>query len=273
MDTEGAIMGYIQLLALQEAGLKVEDRIETGPTLIVRQALLSGEVDGYIEYTGTALVNFMKVSDNKILSDADKAYQTIAQWDSARNHIKWMHPWSGINNTYTILMQKNRARANEIESITNLKEWINGGGKILFGSDHEFSARPDGLKGLMEFYGLSAMPGFKVINMDAGLVYQTLKQNSVDAVIGYSTDGRISAFKLVRLEDDKHYFPVYNPTPIYREEILQRFPQIPEILNKIASIITAAEITEMNYRHDVKLERAKLLAREWLEENKQLFNQ
>ena len=70
MDTEGAILGYIQLLALQDAGLKVEDRIETGPTLIVRQALLSGEIDGYIEYTGTALVNFMKLSENKVLSNA-----------------------------------------------------------------------------------------------------------------------------------------------------------------------------------------------------------
>jgi osmoprotectant transport system substrate-binding protein len=199
MDTEGTILGYIQLLALEDAGLKVEDRIETGPTLIVRQALLSGEIDGYIEYTGTALVNFMKLDNKEVLSDAVKAYRTIAQWDS-----------------------------------------------------------------MLEGYGLLSSVYLQIVNMDAGLIYQTLNQGSVDAAIGYSTDGRIAAFNLVRLEDIRNFFPVYNPTPIYREETLRRFPKIEKILNRIASTISAEDITELNYRNDVNLERPKLLAREWL---------
>ncbi|MFQ5583605.1 MAG: glycine betaine ABC transporter substrate-binding protein [Calditrichia bacterium] len=267
MDTEGAILGYIQFLALQDAGLNVEDRIETGPTLIVRQALLSGEVDGYIEYTGTALVNFMGIKDRRILSNADSAFKTIAKWDSAENNIEWLHPWSGINNTYTVLMQRRRAEAQQTMSISDLKNWVASGGKLLFGSDHEFSARADGLPGLLEWYGLAGLPTFRVINMDAGLVYQTLKQGSVDAVIGYSTDGRIAAFDLFGLTDDKHYFPVYNPTPVFRQQTLQRFPQIRKILNRIATAITAKDITAMNYRHDVKQERSKLLAREWIDKN------
>lgn len=268
MDTEGTIMGYIQLLALEDAGISVEDRIETGPTLIVRQALLSGEIDGYIEYTGTALVNFMKMAKPDILTSPGKSYRTIAEWDSIKNHIIWLKPWSGINNTYTVLMQRNRAKSQNVHSISDMRQWVNNGGKLLFASDHEFSGRPDGLEGLLKIYSLHANPDFQVINMDAGLVYQTLKQGSVDAAIGYSTDGRIAAFDLVRLKDDKEYFPVYNPTPIYREETLKRFPEIERILNQIASVITAEDITEMNYRHDVNLERAKFLAEEWLNRNK-----
>lgn len=264
MDTEGTILGYIQLLALENAGLKVEDRIETGPTLIVRQALLSGEIDGYIEYTGTALVNFMKEDDRKILSKADAAYRTIAQWDSSNHQVLWLQPWSGINNTYTVLMKQNEARARDMRSISDMANYVESGNQIRFGSDHEFSARPDGLKSMLQAYELLNSPDLRIVNMDAGLVYQTLNQGSVDAAIGYSTDGRIAAFDLIRLQDDRNFFPVYNPTPVYREETLQRFPIIEELLNQIASAITAEDITEMNYRNDVNLERPKLLAKEWL---------
>lgn len=267
MDTEGTILGYIQLLALEDAGLKVEDRIETGPTLIVRQALLSGEIDGYIEYTGTALVNFMKERDREILSDADRAYRTIAKWDSINHDIRWLHAWSGINNTYTVLMKQNQAQEKNIYNISDLADFVESGNLIRFGSDHEFSARPDGLNSMLEAYGLLHSPNLQIVNMDAGLVYQTLNQGSVDAAIGYSTDGRIAGFNLIRLKDDQNFFPVYNPTPIYREETLRRFPQIAEILNRIGSFITAKDITEMNYRNDVNLERPKLLAREWLIKN------
>lgn len=267
MDTEGTILGYIQLLALEDAGLKVEDRIETGPTLIVRQALLSGEIDGYIEYTGTALVNFMNENNRKILSDAEQAYHTISQWDSSNHDIRWLNAWSGINNTYTVLMKQGEASTKNIRSISNLAEFVKNKNEIKFGSDYEFSARPDGLNSMLKEYGLLNSPNLQIVNMDAGLVYQTLNQSSVDAAIGYSTDGRIVGFKLIQLKDDHNFFPVYNPTPIYRDDTLKRFPEIEKILNRIAYIITAEDITELNYRHDVNYERPKLLAREWLKKN------
>lgn len=265
MDTEGAILGYIQLLALQEAGYSVEDRIETGPTLIVRRALLSGDIDGYIEYTGTALVNFMGETRRPLLSDPRGGYRAVHDWDSTRNRIIWLKPWSGINNTYTVLMKKAEARAMEISSISDMARFLKRGGKLLFGVDHEFAARPDGLNGLLKTYGMDRLSNLRILQMDAGLVYQTLKQGSIDAAIGYSTDGRIAAFDLIRLKDDRQFFPVYNPTPIYRQETLERFPGVRSILNAIADRITADDITDMNYRHDVELRRAKLLAREWLE--------
>ncbi len=264
IDTEGAILGYIQLLALENAGLTVEDRIETGPTLIVRRALMYGEIDGYIEYTGTALVNFMRNTQPEILSDSRRAYQTVKAWDAQQNHLIWLKPWSGINNTYTVLMRKSLAEKLDLNTISDLAAHVRNGEKISFGCDPEFAAREDGLPGLLKIYGLENQAGFNVMQMDAGLVYQTLSQNSIDAAIGYSTDGRIAAFDLVRLEDDRQYFPAYNPTPTFREKTLQRFPKIMEILNRVAEEISAKDITAMNYRHDVELVRAKVLAREWL---------
>ncbi len=264
MDTEGAILGYIQLLALQRAGLRVEDRIETGPTLIVRQALLAGEIDGYLEYTGTALVNFMGLKDRTVLSHPELSYRTVRDWDARKHQIMWLKPWSGINNTYTVLIKEDAARRLNLRSLSDLADSLARGRRFRLGADHEFAARPDGLAGLLRTYGLDTSPGLQIVQMDPGLVYQALNQGSVDAAIGYSTDGRIVAFHLVRLIDDRHYFPVYNPTPTYRNEVLERFPQIAVILNNIAGKITAEEITSMNYRHDVFLERARRLAEEWL---------
>jgi osmoprotectant transport system substrate-binding protein len=266
-DTEGAILGYIQLLALENAGLKVEDRIETGPTLIVRRALLFGELDGYIEYTGTALVNFMGETSRDIISDPQKAYREVREWDLEQHRIIWLDPWSGINNTYTVLMRREQAEQLNLRTISGLAVYLRNGGIINFGSDPEFAAREDGLPGLQDAYGFRDHPDFRVRQMDAGLVYQTLKQGSIDAAIGYSTDGRIAAFDLVRLEDDRQFFPVYNPTPTYRQETLKSFPRVADILNRIAAAITAAHITEMNYRHDVQLVRPRILAEEWLKKN------
>ncbi len=267
IDTEGAILGYIQLLALENAGLKVEDRIETGPTLIVRRALMYGEIDGYIEYTGTALVNFMRNTQPDILSDSRKSYQTIKNWDAQQNQLIWLKPWSGINNTYTVLMRKSLAEKLGLHTISGLAKRVRSGEKILFGCDPEFAAREDGLPGLLKIYGLENQAGFNVMQMDAGLVYQTLSQNSIEAAIGYSTDGRIAAFDLVRLKDDRRYFPAYNPTPVFRRKTLQRFPQIEKTLNRVAEEISREDITAMNYRHDVELARAKVLAREWLKKH------
>ncbi|NIS38851.1 glycine/betaine ABC transporter substrate-binding protein, partial [Candidatus Saccharibacteria bacterium] len=229
--------------------------------------LLHRELDTYIEYTGTALVNFMGTSEREVLSDPRNAYETIRKWDKQHHQLVWLKPWSGINNTYTVLMRKETAQKLQLRTISDLADYLEQSTTIQFGSDPEFAARKDGLPGLQKAYGIDDHPNFQIKQMDAGLVYQTLSQGSIDAAIGYSTDGRIAAFDLVRLKDDKNYFPVYNPTPVYQQSTLQQFPKITEILNRIAETITAEEITEMNYRHDVELVRPKVLAREWLKEH------
>jgi len=250
--SEGAILGYLELLLLQKAGLQVEDRIEMGPTLIVRQALLSGEIDSYIEYTGTALVNFFKLSDSRLLADSERGWREARDRDAAKGLV-WLRPWA-LNNTYTVLLPGKKAGG--IKRISDL-----AGRKLVFGSDPEFAARADGLPGLLQTYGLTA----EIRQLNAGLIYPALRDGQLDAAIGYSTDGRIPSFGLVRLEDDRRYFPAYHPAPVFRKATLERFPRIRPTLDAMADRVTDDVVTHLNYEMDVERGRAKDLARNFLE--------
>jgi osmoprotectant transport system substrate-binding protein len=254
-DTEGAILGYTMLLALEEAGFAVEDRIEMGPTLVVRKALTTGEVDGYIEYTGTALVNFFKLSDRALLTDAQRGWAEARKQDAGRG-LTWLAPWA-LNNTYTVLMAGEKTRAERLATISGLAK---AGKKLVFGSDPEFAARADGLPGLLKAYGITA----EIRQMNAGLIYQALRDKQLDAGIGYSTDGRIPAFDLVRLADDRSYFPAYHPAPIFRTATLTRHPGISTALDRLAPLMTDDAVASLNYEMDVNRARAKDLARGFL---------
>ena len=255
-DTEGAILGYTMLLALEKAGFAVEDRIELGPTLVVRKALTTGEIDGYIEYTGTALVNFFKLSDPALLADARRGWAEARDQDEARG-LSWLAPWA-LNNTYTVLMTAEKSGA---ERLTTLTDLARPGRKLLFGSDPEFAARADGLPGLLKAYGITA----EIKQMNAGLIYQALRDKQLDAGIGYSTDGRIPAFGLVRLADDRRFFPAYHPAPVFRTATLKRHPGIRNALDRLAPLMTDDAVASLNYEMDVKRARAKDLARSFLE--------
>ena len=253
--TEGALLGYMELLVLQGAGLKVEDRIEMGPTLIVRQALLYADIDTYVEYTGTALVNFFHLADPALLSDSAKGIAAARKHD-APNNLIWLKPWA-LNNTYTVLMTRKRALEHGIRNIGDLAKMP---GKLTFGSDSEFAARSDGLPGLRKAYGLT----LEVKQLTGGLIYPALGDGMLDAAIGYSTDGRIPAFDLVRLTDDRQYFPAYHPAPVFRAATLKRHPAIQPALDALADNVTDEAITALNYEVDVDRGRAKDVARRWL---------
>lgn len=255
--TEGAILGYVELLALAHAGFAVEDRIDMGPTLIVRQALLAGEIDTYMEYTGTALVNFFHVDDPALLADPHLSYRDAARLDQA-NHLTWLRPWA-LNDTYTVLMTRAEAARLHVRTLSDLARIQTG---WTMGSDPEFAVRADGLPGLLARYGLHP----EVRQMDAGLIYRALEDGLLDAAIGYSTDGRIAAMNLVRLKDDRHYFPSYHPAPVFRDAAVKRFgPRLASVLDPIGAQMTNDEITHLNYEMDVRHASAKALAREWLQ--------
>ncbi|MBM3267507.1 MAG: hypothetical protein FJZ01_07655 [Candidatus Sericytochromatia bacterium] len=253
--SEGALLGYIQLLLLERAGLRVEDRIEMGPTLILRQALRSGEIDTYIEYTGTALVNFFKLADPALLADATRGWEEARSRD-ATDGLVWLKPWA-LNNTYTVLMSAEKAAAWGVRTVSDLARHRS----LRFGSDPEFAARADGLPGLLKIYGVSA----EIKQLNAGLIYQALRDDHLDAGIGYSTDGRIPAFGLMRLADDRRYFPAYHPAPVFRAATLERFGRIRETLDAVAAKVTDDAITALNYEMDVNRGRAKDLARGFLD--------
>lgn len=259
--TEGEVLGYVELLLLQHAGYHVIDRIEMGPTLIVRQALLAGQVDSYIEYTGTALVNFFGIGDHSLLADPLESYRTVARLDAGRHDVVWLSPMA-LDDTYTVLMTESKAGMTGLSTLSQLAAYA-AHHTFVLGVDPEFAARKDGLPGLLAAYHLHPS---QIRQMDAGLVYSNLHAGRLDAAIGYSTDGRIAGFDLVRLSDDRHYFPSYHPAPLFRAQVLAAHPDIRQILDPVAPLLTDAVVTEMNYRMDVLQGNAEKVARDWLRE-------
>ena len=135
---------------------------------------------------------------------------------------------------------------------------------FTFISNHEFSARPDGLPGLQEHYGFE----FTDIRItDTGITYAALADGLVDSAMGFATDGRIVAFDLINLIDDKQFFPVYNPAPVVRQETLASYPEIEEVLGKLGPALDTATMTQMNYLVDIEGKEPVEVALSWLQEH------
>jgi len=136
--------------------------------------------------------------------------------------------------------------------------------KIVFATDHEFSVRDDGLPGLYETYGFEFD---EVVTMDMGITYEALRDNEVQAAMGFATDGRITAYDLVNLVDDKQFFPVYNAAVVVREDTLNEYPQIADVLNPIAPLLDDETMASLNAKVDMEGMEPEEVARQFLEEN------
>lgn len=259
--TEQVILGKIMKVLLENGGFKVDDKTILGGTLINRKALLNKEVDVYMEYTGTALLVHLK--HKRMITDSQKCYQVVKEEDFKKNNLVWLKPCK-FNNTYCLMMRKNEAQELNINTISNLADYVRVHPDVIsFATDAEFFARPDGYSALEKEYRFK-FPKDKIIKMDPGLTYKALKTKKVDIAMGFATDGRISAFGFVVLEDDKKFFPVYNPAPVVRKEVLKRYPQIEDILNKIGPLLDTETIRKLNYKVDVKHRKPEKVAKDWL---------
>ncbi|MBW1668236.1 MAG: glycine/betaine ABC transporter substrate-binding protein [Deltaproteobacteria bacterium] len=259
--TEQYLLPELAKDLLEKAGFKVE--LKTGlATNLVRKALEQGEIDLYYEYTGTAYTVFYKQRDPEIMNDSIKVYNWVRDEDKNKGLI-WLDPVQ-FNNTYTLMMQEGQARKKGIESISDLANYVNRHPKgLIFGIGTEFWERPDGFKKLMKVYGFS-VPAEMIKKMSIGLAYTALKNGQIGIGMGFATDGRIAAFGFVNLVDDKKFFPVYNPVPVVRAEVLNRYPEIRNILKPLADNLNTIEMQEMNKRVDVDHESEEKVAKDWL---------
>ena len=262
--TEQYILADFARILLEEKGFDV--RMQTGVgSSVARQALEHGQIDMYFEYTGTGYTVFYDQDDPVIMSDADKVYQWVRDADEKKGLV-WLEPLE-FNNTYTLLMRKNNAEELGIVSISDLSAYMNENpDKLTIGVNAEFWERPDGFKPLMKLYDFQ-VPYGKIRRMDSGLVYQALRDGNVDVSMGFATDGRIAAFGFVVLEDDKNYFPTYNPALVVRKDALQKYPELEEIFKPLAEKLTTTEMQKLNGRVDLDNEDVGRAARKWLEEN------
>jgi osmoprotectant transport system substrate-binding protein len=259
--TEQQILGQIMIQLLQAKGFTCEDKTGLGGTLVARKALENGQIDIYMEYTGTALVTMLK--EKKIITDPKECYAFVKKADLERNGLVWL-PYMSFNNTYCLMMRKDDAAAKGIKTLSALSAYVKANpDAIRFGTGPEFYARPDGYKPLQKKYDFK-FPRDKIIKMDDGLLYKALKDSQVDVAMGFATDGRIKGFDLVALEDDLNYFPVYNPAPVVRKETAKEYPELESIFSALAEKLDTQTMTDLNYAVDSEHKSVADVAHEWL---------
>jgi osmoprotectant transport system substrate-binding protein len=224
-------------------GVPVERKTNLGGTLLVHKALLAGELDFYVEYTGTALT---AVLNEAPAVDSSAVYNRVKQLYAERFHLEVMEPL-GFENTFAMVIRGDDAKQLHLRAISDIvplaPKWRTGVG-------YEFLERPDGFRGWTERYNLKFVEKPRV--MDLGLIYRALVDRQVDIVAGNSTDGLIDALGLVALEDNLHYFPPYDAVTIVRQSTLAEFPQLKAALAELSGKITAADIRRMNYAVDAQ---------------------
>jgi osmoprotectant transport system substrate-binding protein len=233
-------------------GIRVIRKTNLGGTLLVHKALLAGELDLYVEYTGTALTAVLNETPQ---GDSNAVYHGVKQLYSDRFHLEVTEPL-GFENTFAMVIRGDDAQKLHLQKISDLApiapKWRAGVG-------YEFLERPDGFPGLTASYNLHFAESPKV--MDLGLIYRALVDHQVDIVAGNSTDGLIDSLGLVALADDRHYFPPYDAVPIVRESTLAQFPQLRAALADLAGKLSAADIRRLNYAVDAQHQDAAAVVR------------
>ncbi len=279
--TEQEIMGNLLALLLEDAGYEVERKLSLASTLIVHEALLAGDVDTYVEYTGTGLITILGLAlpeatpgaeaspaaaaspsaspEAGALAGTDAVYDIVKAEYQSQFDVVWLDP-IGFNNTYTLAVRADTATELGLRTISDLEAHV---GDLTFGATQEFLVRPDGLPGLTATYGFEFT---EAVGFDEGLVYSALDSEEVDVISAFATDGRIPALRLVLLEDDLGFFPPYFAAPVVRQDLLDQDPAIADVLNVLAGTIDDATMADLNFQVDDGGEEAEDVARTFLEE-------
>jgi len=259
--TEQLLLPELAGILLEQAGFDVTLKTGVG-SVIARKSLENAQTDLYYEYTGTAYTLYHKQKNTETMTVPEKVYNWVKKADAEKGLI-WLDPVT-FNNTYTLMMNKAEAEKHGIKSISDLGVYVTKNpDEMIFALDSEFWERPDGFKGIMKMYDFR-LPPKQVKKMSVGLTYQALKEGLVNSAMGFATDGRIAAFGFVNLEDDKSFFPVYNPVPVVRKEILDTYPEIQTILKPLADNLTTQEMQQLNMAVDVDHKPVREVAMKWL---------
>lgn len=270
--TEQLILGELILQTLEAHGYPAENRLSLGGTAVVRQALETGEIDIYAEYTGTALlVHFSGYGldvPREVLSSAPATAAVVQTVDAVRNDLHWICP-ADANNTYAIAVRRHWAEENNVFTLPDLAEYVNNGGRVIFASNPEFIDRPDGLHAFENVYGFS-IPRSDVFVLAQGS-YATAQAlangaNGVNVAMVFGTDGTIPAFDLVVLEDPLGAMPFYQPAAVVRGEVLEAYPMLPSALCQLFGHLDGMTLAQLNAEVDVYGRQPAAVAREFLQQ-------
>jgi osmoprotectant transport system substrate-binding protein len=263
--TEQKILGQIALQALEAAGATVTDRTGLAGTDAARAALTSGEIDAYWEYTGTGWI--IHLGHTEPLADSRKQYEAVAEEDLAKNHIQWLQP-APANNSYAIAV---RSEAAGVLGVTNLSSLavlaeLRPEDTTLCAAS-QFLTRDDGLPGMEKAYNFE-FPNDNIVKTQEGEIYRAIDEGG-KCNFGevFVTDGRVRAFDLEILEDDKQFFPIYNPSLTVREEVMNEYPGISDVFAPISEQLDNETLQELNAAVDVHGQSAEDVAQQFLREN------
>jgi osmoprotectant transport system substrate-binding protein/osmoprotectant transport system permease protein len=255
--TEQVILGEILAQAIEaKTGLQVVRRFDLGGNL-AHEALIAGELDLYVEYTGTALLAILK---SRPLTDPQEVLRRVKTEYASRFKLEWTEPL-GFNNTFAILVRGDDAKRLRLKTITDASK-ISAQWRAGFGQD--FMSRSDGYPGFAQTYGFHFQ---EIREMDLSLTYRALAENQVDLIAGNSTDGLISRYGFFQLEDDRHYFPPYDAVPVARQATLQKHSEVRSVLKQLGGILTVDEMRKLNYAVDGEKRQPGEVAREFLHRN------
>ncbi|WP_312626370.1 osmoprotectant ABC transporter substrate-binding protein OsmX [Scandinavium sp.] len=261
--TEQHILSAMTVQYLRKKGFQVQPQTNIA-TVISHNAMINKQIDITWEYTGTALIIFNHI--NKRMSP-EESYETVKRLE-AKHGLVWLKP-AEMNNTYAFAMQRKRAEAENINTMSEMVAKIehirqtDPKNNWLLGLDLEFAGRSDGMKPLQQAYQMP-LDRPQIRQMDPGLVYNAVRDGFVNAGLIYTTDGRVKGFDLKVLKDDKGFFPSYAVTPVVRKDTLEANPGLEEALNTLSGLLNNEVITELNKRVDIDHQTPQQVAQDFL---------
>ena len=253
--TENILIGDMMydLLQANLKGVTIQNKSNLGGTAVPWNALQSGQIDMYTEYTGTGLVSILK---QPVVQDANQAYQIVKTQYPQKYHIDWLQPL-GFNDTYAIAVPQSLAQQYHLKTMSDLGAVAS---KLTFGAEPEFFTRPE-YTSMINTYGLHFGSNKK---LNVGLKYEAAGSGQVQVIDVFSTDADLIRYNMVVLQDNKSIFPPYYAAPIVREDTLKAHPEINTILNKLAGKITNSIMQQLNYKVDVQHQSDTDVAKQFL---------
>lgn len=237
--TEQLILGEMYAQMLEAAGIEVERSLNLGGTVVAHEALVAGEIDLYPEYTGTGLLTILEM---ETMSDPDEVFDVVSEAYAEQFDLVWLDQ-TPMNNSNALAVKRAFSEENDLTTISQLVEMAS---ELKLAAVPDFPERPDGLVGLNEVYGEFEFE--EIIILDPGLKYQAIVNDEAEVVLAFGTDGEVAGYDLVILEDDQGLWPPYHVAPVVRQETLDAYPQIAEILNELAPLLTSEVMADLNWQ-------------------------
>ena len=260
--TEQITLGYIIEFAMAAAGADVRDLTNVQGSNSTREAQLNGQIDLTYEYTGTGWINYL--GNETPLPDPKAQYEAVRDADLAANDMVWIEP-APMNNTYALAMNKDTAARTGVKTLSDFARLVQSDPAAATTCvETEFNVRQDGFPGMARKYDFDPGIARRQI-LQTGIIYQaTADGNQCKFGEVFTTDGRIIALDLVLVQDDRQFFPKYNPALVMKKGFADAHPQVAQVMAPISAKLTDAAMTEMNRKVDVDGQEPADVARDWL---------